>query len=66
MNTENKLDQNITGYDEPITGEITFDDVSFGYNDEETSLENINIKIAPGQTVAIVGQTGSGKPLWSK
>ncbi len=61
MNTENKLDQNITGYDEPITGEITFADVSFGYNDEETSLENINIKIAPGQTVAIVGQTGSGK-----
>ncbi|QRN83750.1 ABC transporter ATP-binding protein [Chloroflexota bacterium] len=61
MNTENKLDQNVTGYDKPITGEITFDHVSFGYNDEETCLEKINIKITPGQTVAIVGQTGSGK-----
>ena len=61
MNTENKLDQNVQGYDEPIRGEITFEDVSFGYNDDETSLENINLKISPGQTVAIVGQTGSGK-----
>lgn len=61
MNTENKLDQNLQGMDKPIRGEITFEDVSFGYNDEETSLEDINIKIVPGQTVAIVGQTGSGK-----
>lgn len=61
MNTENKLDQNIEGFDETIAGEITFEDVSFGYNNDETSIENININISPGQTVAIVGQTGSGK-----
>jgi ATP-binding cassette subfamily B protein len=61
MNTENKLDQNVQGYDEPIQGEITFEDVSFGYNEDETSLEDINLKISPGQTVAIVGQTGTGK-----
>ena len=61
MNTENKLDQNVLGYDEPLKGEITFEHVSFGYNDEETSLDDINIKIYPGETVAIVGQTGSGK-----
>ena len=66
MNTENKLDQNVLGYDEPIKGEITFEDVSFGYNDEETSLEDINMKIVPGQTVAIVGQTGSGKTTMVK
>lgn len=61
MNTENKLDQNVLGYDKPITGEITFENVSFGYDDEETSLTDINIKIHPGETIAIVGQTGSGK-----
>jgi ATP-binding cassette subfamily B protein len=61
MNTENKLDQNLEGYAEPIKGEITFDHVSFGYNEEETSLEDINIKVNPGETIAIVGQTGSGK-----
>ncbi|MBG0771465.1 MAG: ATP-binding cassette domain-containing protein, partial [Anaerolineaceae bacterium] len=61
MNTENKLDQNIQGFNKPIKGEISFENVSFGYNDEETNLEDINIRIIPGQTVAIVGQTGSGK-----
>lgn len=61
MNTENKLDQNVQGYNRPIKGEVIFDHVSFGYNDEETSLEDINIKIHPGETIAIVGQTGSGK-----
>jgi ATP-binding cassette subfamily B protein len=61
MNTENKLDQNVLGYDKPIKGEITFENVSFGYNDEETSLDDINIKIHPGETIAIVGQTGAGK-----
>ncbi len=61
MNTENKLDQNVRGYAKPITGEIAFENVSFGYDDEETSLTNINIKIHPGETIAIVGQTGSGK-----
>lgn len=61
MNTENKLDQNVQGFNKPIKGEISFENVSFGYNDEETNLEDINIRIIPGQTVAIVGQTGSGK-----
>jgi len=61
LTTENKLDQNVEGYAQPIQGKIEFNNVSFGYNEEEHILEDINIKIAPGQTVAIVGQTGSGK-----
>ena len=41
-------------------GMIEFDNVSFSYGDEEV-LENINFKVKPGQTVAIIGPTGSGK-----
>lgn len=40
---------------------ISFKNVSFSYDGERDVLKNINIDIAPGQTVAIVGQSGSGK-----
>lgn len=44
-------------------GEIEFRNVSFKYEDdsEEENLENINIKIKAGETVGIIGSTGSGK-----
>ena len=42
-------------------GRITFSDVSFGYTDERIILKNINFTIEPGQTVAFVGGTGTGK-----
>jgi len=61
VNIENNLDQNVDGYAKPIEGEINFQNVSFGYADDELILKNINVSIKPGQTVAIVGQTGSGK-----
>lgn len=61
IKTENKLDQNIDGYTQPIQGEIEFNQVTFGYDSDEPILKEINLKIKPGQTVAIVGQTGSGK-----
>lgn len=41
-------------------GEVVFEDVDFGYG-EELLIENMNIQVAPGQTVAIVGPTGAGK-----
>lgn len=43
-----------------MRGEIIFQDVSFGYEKMEV-LREINLHIKPGQTVAIVGRTGSGK-----
>lgn len=61
INRENDLDQNTEGYAKPMKGEIEFKDVTFKYHDGEPALENISIKIEPGHTVAIVGQTGAGK-----
>lgn len=61
INRVNHLDQNKTGYQQPMRGEIEFRDVSFSYQGEENILQNISFKVHPGQTVAIVGQTGSGK-----
>ena len=47
---------------EPIRGEIRFEDVSFRYPDgEETILEQFNLEIPAGSSLAIVGETGAGK-----
>jgi ATP-binding cassette subfamily B protein len=61
INTQTDLDQNQAGYDQPLKGAITFEDVSFGYGEAEPVVRGINFRILPGQTVAIVGQTGVGK-----
>ncbi|WHY89410.1 ABC transporter ATP-binding protein [Neobacillus cucumis] len=42
-------------------GEVIFDHVSFGYNENEPLIEDMNIEVKPGQRVAIVGPTGAGK-----
>jgi ATP-binding cassette subfamily B protein/subfamily B ATP-binding cassette protein MsbA len=45
-----------------IQGEVFFENVSFHYNDDPGMvLENIDLHILPGQTVALVGETGAGK-----
>lgn len=44
-----------------VDGKIEFKDLSFNYTPEITVLENINLTIEPGQTVALVGTTGVGK-----
>lgn len=55
------MDENVDGYERPIRGEIVFDRVSFAYKDGGEMLRDISFHIEPGETVAIVGQTGSGK-----
>ena len=44
-----------------ISGEICFDNVSFSYDNEKPSLANVNLTIKKGETIALVGSTGSGK-----
>jgi len=61
MNRESNLDQNASGHAAQIRGEIEFRGVCFEYKPGEQVLEDINFKVKPGQTVAIVGQTGAGK-----
>lgn len=46
---------------EEIKGKVEFRDVDFYYNPEEPVLENFNLIVEPKQTIALVGETGSGK-----
>lgn len=42
-------------------GNIEFEDVSFKYEDGESVLKNFNLNVKSGETIALVGETGSGK-----
>ena len=72
INAETELDQNVEGHDASIEGSITFEHVSFCYRPpaeacpSEAALEDITFHARPGQTIAIVGQTGSGKSTIAK
>jgi ATP-binding cassette subfamily B protein len=60
INDETDLDENEAGHQATIQGQVTFENVHFGY-DGDPVLDGISFAVEPGQTVAIVGQTGSGK-----
>lgn len=45
----------------PLTGSIEFDHVKFGYTTDQLVLKDLNLAIEPGEAVALVGPTGSGK-----
>lgn len=44
-----------------IKGEVVFENVSFGYDKDKPILKDVNIKAEPGETIALLGPTGSGK-----
>jgi ATP-binding cassette subfamily B protein len=46
---------------EVLSGEISFDKVWFAYHDDHYVLKNVSFHVQPGETIAIVGHTGSGK-----
>lgn len=44
-----------------LSGRVAFEDVSFRYEPDKPLIDNLSLKVEPGQTVAIVGPTGAGK-----
>ncbi|MDQ0861776.1 ABC transporter ATP-binding protein [Bacillus sp. V2I10] len=44
-----------------VKGEVIFDGVSFSYEEEQQTVQNLSFHASPGETVAIVGPTGAGK-----
>ena len=51
---------------ENVKGKITFEDVNFGYSKDRMILKNLNLRINPGENVAIVGRSGVGKTTLSE
>jgi ATP-binding cassette subfamily B protein len=62
---ETELDENERGHQAAIRGDVVFENVTFRYG-VEPALKHISFHAEPGQTVAIVGQTGSGKSTLTK
>lgn len=54
-------DSACTAYPEKVTGEVTFDHVRFGYDEDKPVINDFSAKVLPGQKIAIVGHTGAGK-----
>lgn len=61
IETRTDLDENKIGRTATIKGAVRFEGVTFGYSEETSILHDISFEAKPGQTVAIVGQTGTGK-----
>ncbi|HDD55242.1 MAG TPA: ABC transporter ATP-binding protein [Chloroflexi bacterium] len=66
INRETELDQNQAGCKKELSGKIHFENVFYAYPGLEDTLQGLDFTIQPGQTVAIVGQTGAGKTTLAK
>ena len=66
INAKTKLDQNTEGHEANVQGAIKFEHVDFSYGVGDDVLHDISFEVYAGHTVAIVGQTGSGKSTITK
>ncbi|MEK0151614.1 ABC transporter ATP-binding protein [Tetragenococcus halophilus] len=58
---EEKASENEVALPEHVQGDVEFDHVYFSYKQNEPLIEDLNLSVKAGQTVAIVGPTGAGK-----
>ena len=61
LQNDNFQEKNEKGLKIPIKGNIEFKNVSFYYNPDKWILHNIHFSLNVGETIAIIGRTGSGK-----
>ncbi len=62
MDTPNPIQEKPDAIElQEVRGEVTFEKVSFGYHEGQEVLRGVTFTARPGQTVALVGPTGSGK-----
>jgi ATP-binding cassette subfamily B protein len=67
LETAPTVDEAVDAPDLPtIEGRITFEHVDFGYDPQRLVLHDVNLEIAPGESVAFVGPTGAGKSTMAK
>jgi ATP-binding cassette, subfamily B, multidrug efflux pump len=61
IESDEVIPNNGTLIKEKLEGKVAFKDVNFAYDEENFVLHDVNFTIKPGQTLAVVGSTGSGK-----
>ena len=61
LESEEEIDDGKKKLPESIKGEIAFNHVKFGYDENKTIIKDFSIDVKPGQKIAIVGPTGAGK-----
>jgi ATP-binding cassette subfamily B protein len=67
VDTEPEVNEALDAVDlPPIEGEIVFDHLSFGYDPDRLVIEDVDLTVRPGETVAFVGPTGAGKSTLAK
>ncbi len=69
MRADTELDEGADGHEARVDGDLVFERVGFTYQSVPGAspvLRDVSFRVAPGQTVAIVGQTGSGKSTLTK
>lgn len=59
--TEEKELPKTAGFNQPVSGELSFENVNFGYTQDKPLMKNVSFEARAGQKIAIVGPTGAGK-----
>ena len=61
LNEKELEEEKVTEKLDRAKGEVEFKDVRFGYNPDKIIIKDFNVKVNPGEKIAIVGPTGAGK-----